>query len=79
MHIGEYIKEKRKLFKLTQVELAERTGVGLRFIRELEAGKQTVQMNKVNQVLYLFGEELIPGKRPPKAHSEADFEPPFQK
>lgn len=63
MHIGEYIKEKRKLFKLTQVELAERTGVGLRFVRELEAGKQTVQMDKVNQVLYLFGEELVPGKR----------------
>lgn len=63
MHIGEYIKEKRKLFKLTQVELAERTGVGLRFVRELEAGKQTVQLDKVNQVLYLFGEELVPGKR----------------
>ena len=63
MHIGEYIKETRKLFKLTQVELAERTGVGLRFVRELEAGKQTVQMDKVNQVLYLFGEELVPGKR----------------
>ena len=63
MYIGEYIKEKRKLFKLTQVELAERTGVGLRFVRELEAGKQTVQMDKVNQVLYLFGEELVPGKR----------------
>ena len=75
MHIGEYIKEKRKLFKLTQVELAERTGVGLRFVRELEAGKQTVQMDKVNQVLYLFGEELVPGKRPHETHSEADSEP----
>lgn len=63
MSIGKYIREKRKLFKLTQVELAERTGVGLRFVRELETGKQTVQMDKVNQVLYLFGEELVPGKR----------------
>ncbi len=51
MELGKYIKEKRKLFKLTQVELAERSGVGLRFVRELERGKATVQLNKVNQVL----------------------------
>lgn len=50
------------MFNLTQVELAERTGVGIRFIRELERDKVTVQMDKVNQVLYLFGEELRPAK-----------------
>ena len=60
--IGEYIKQKRKLFKLTQIELADRTGVGIRFIRELEKGKPTVQLNKVNQVLELFGETLYPKK-----------------
>lgn len=60
--IGEYIKNKRKLFKLTQVELAERSGVGIRFVRELEQGKATVQLNKVNQVLQLFGETLYPTK-----------------
>lgn len=60
--IGEYIKQKRKLFKLTQIELADRTGVGIRFIRELENGKPTVQLNKVNQVLELFGETLYPKK-----------------
>lgn len=60
--IGEYIKNKRKLFKLTQVELAERSGVGIRFVRELEHGKATVQLNKVNQVLQLFGETLYPTK-----------------
>jgi hypothetical protein len=38
--------------------LAERAGVGLRFVRELEQGKQTVQLDKVNQVLALFGGEL---------------------
>jgi hypothetical protein len=38
--------------------LAERAGVGLRFVRELEQGKQTVQLDKVNQVLSLFGSEL---------------------
>lgn len=56
--IAKFIKEKRKQLKLTQPELAERAGVGLRFIRELEQGKQTVQLDKVNQVLALFGSEL---------------------
>jgi y4mF family transcriptional regulator len=56
--IAVYIKEKRKQLKLTQPELAERAGVGLRFVRELERGKQTVQLDKVNQVLALFGSEL---------------------
>lgn len=62
MEIGEYIRTKRKLFHLTQIELSERTGVGIRFIREQERGKTTVRMDKVNQVLYLFGEELQPAK-----------------
>ncbi len=56
--IGIFIKEKRKQLKLTQPEMAERAGVGLRFVRELEQGKQTVQLDKVNQVLSLFGSEL---------------------
>ena len=62
MTIGEYIKDKRKQFKLTQIELAERSGVGVRFVRELERGKTTVQLDKVNQVLELFGETLYPKK-----------------
>ena len=62
MNIGEYIQAKRKLHGLTQVELAERSGVGVRFARELERGKPTVQLDKVNQVLALFGEELSPTK-----------------
>ncbi|MCL9980583.1 MAG: helix-turn-helix transcriptional regulator [Bacteroidia bacterium] len=57
-NIAMFIKERRKQLKLTQPELAERAGVGLRFVRELEQGKQTVQINKVNQVLALFGSEL---------------------
>lgn len=57
-NIGIFVKEKRKQLKLTQPELAERAGVGLRFVRELEQGKQTVQLDKVNQVLSLFGSEL---------------------
>ena len=53
-----YLKEKRKQLSLTQPELAEKAGVGLRFIREIEQGKTTLRMDKVNQVLKLFGSEL---------------------
>ena len=56
--ISDFIKEKRKQLKLTQPDLAERAGVGLRFVRELEQGKLTVRLDKVNQVLALFGSKL---------------------
>ncbi len=62
MNLGEYIREKRTLHNLTQQELAERSGVGVRFVRELEHGKATVQLDKINKVLTLFGEELAPKK-----------------
>ena len=62
MDLGEYIREKRKQYNLTQIELAERSGVGVRFIRELERCKTTVQLDKINQVLALFGEILEPTK-----------------
>lgn len=62
MDLGEYIRSKRKQHNLTQIELSERSGVGVRFIRELEKGKKTVQLDKVNQVLSLFGEELKPSR-----------------
>lgn len=62
MLLGEYIRKKRDLHNLTQLELAERSGVGVRFVRDLERGKPTVQLDKVNQVLSLFGEELMPAK-----------------
>lgn len=58
MSISEFIKSKRKTLGITQQELSLRAGVGLRFIRELEQGKKTLQMDKVNQVLILFGKEL---------------------
>lgn len=57
-----FIKAKRKQLSLTQPELAEKAGVGLRFIRDLEQGKATLRMDKVNQVLKLFGNELGPVK-----------------
>lgn len=60
MAISDFVKEKRNAVGLTQPELAEKAGVGLRFIRELEQGKETVRLDKVNQVLRLFGYEAGP-------------------
>ncbi len=56
--IAKYIKAMRKEYGLTQVDLSEKSGVGLRFVRELEQGKETVRLDKVNQVLNLFGAEV---------------------
>ncbi|HXK72868.1 MAG TPA: helix-turn-helix transcriptional regulator [Clostridia bacterium] len=61
--IGKYIKQKRKEAGLTQEEFAIRSGLGLRFVRELEQGKETVRMDKINQALSMFGMETVPGKR----------------
>lgn len=58
--LATYIKAKRKEFGLTQEELSLKSGVGLRFVREMEQGKETLRMDKVNQVLSLFGSELAP-------------------
>ncbi|MDQ2178799.1 type II toxin-antitoxin system Y4mF family antitoxin [Marinifilum sp. D714] len=60
MEVSQFLKEKRKLLKLTQQDVADKAGVGIRFIRELEQGKETLQMDKVNQVLQLFGFKLGP-------------------
>ena len=62
MTLSEFVKHKRNSAKLTQPELAEKAGVGLRFLRDLEQGKPTLHMDKVNQVLQLFGHELGPVK-----------------
>lgn len=56
--LSEYIKQMRKAHNLTQVGLSEKSGVGLRFVRELEQGKQTLRLDKVNQVLNIFGAEV---------------------
>ena len=55
-----FVKERRKKLKISQTDLSEKAGVGLRFVRELEQGKRTLRLDKVNQVLSLFGHELSP-------------------
>lgn len=55
MNIGNQTKALRKKAGLTQVEFAQRAGVGLRFLRELEQGKKTVRLDKLNQVLEFLG------------------------
>ena len=62
---AKFIKENRKLAGLTQEEFALRSGLGLRFVRELEQGKETVRMDKVNQALAMFNKQAVPG---PKEH-----------
>lgn len=52
---GAFIKEQRKLNHITQVEFAMKSGLGLRFVRELEQGKQTLRLDKINQALAMFG------------------------
>ena len=74
MLLNEFVIEKRNAAKLTQPELAEKAGVGLRFIRELEQGKETLRLDKVNQVLQLFGYKVgaikaIPGNEQPTTKS----------
>lgn len=61
-YIISFIKENRLKNRLTQETLAQKAGVGLRFIRDLEQGKPTVQLDKILQVLSLFGATLIPGR-----------------
>ena len=58
--LSDFVKAQRKSLKLTQVELSANAGVGLRFIRELEQGKKTLRMDKVNEVLSLFNHVLGP-------------------
>ena len=61
--IVSFVKTRRKQLGLTQKEMAEKAGVGLRFVRDLEQGKESLRMDKVNQVLALFGHVLVPVER----------------
>lgn len=56
--ISVIVKSLRKEYNITQEDLALKSGVGLRFLRELEQGKSTVRLDKVNQVLNMFNKEV---------------------
>ena len=60
--IREFVKQNRKALGLTQEEFAMRAGLGLRFVRELEQGKKTLRVDKVNQALEMFGAKLSVGR-----------------
>lgn len=60
--IAAFVRENRKAAGLTQEEFAIRSGLGLRFVHDLEQGKETVRLDKVNQALAMFGMEAIPGR-----------------
>jgi y4mF family transcriptional regulator len=62
--LSAFVRQHRKRLGYTQVAFADRAGVGLRFLRELERGKPTLRMDKVNEVLAFFGHELGPVPRP---------------
>lgn len=59
-NVGEIIKLERKRIGLSQRQFASESGLGYRFVKELEQGKQTVRMDKVNQALEYLGIELMP-------------------
>lgn len=63
--LSQYVKAARKQYGLTQEDLSFKSGVGLRFVRDLEQGKKSLRMDKVNTVLSLFGAELgvVPQQR----------------
>ena len=64
--IAQFVKKNRKAAGLTQEEFAMRSGLGLRFVRELEQGKETLRMDKVNEALAMFDMEVGPGRKEDK-------------
>lgn len=57
-NLRDFVKAKRKELGLTQEDMALNAGVGLNFVRDLEQGKKTLRLDKVNDVLALFGKEV---------------------
>ena len=62
MDFSTFLKQKRKEVGLTQEEFAVRAGLGLNFVRDLEQGKRTLRLDKVNQALSMFGYQAGPVK-----------------
>lgn len=58
--LKDFVKKRRKALKMTQETLANKSGIGLHFIRDMEQGKQSLNLQKVNQVLFMFGAKMTP-------------------
>ncbi len=58
--LANFVRSKRKSLGYTQLEFSQRTGVGLRFLKELEQGKQSLRLDKVELILNYFGYTLGP-------------------
>ena len=58
MEIAAFVKEARKKFGLTQIDLADKAGVGRRLVRALGQGKQTLGLARIKQVLRLSGRQV---------------------
>ncbi len=57
------VKMLRKQYGLTQEELSLKSGVGLRFVRDLEQGKETLRLDKVNRLLDFFNYEMVAAQK----------------
>jgi len=58
--LADFVKERRKEVNLTQEEFSDRAGVALTVVRKIEQGKTNLNLEKVNQVLKMFGHKLMP-------------------
>ena len=69
MILGRFIPRYEYFIKQKEKSMASRNRIlqsilpGLRFVCELEQGKETVRMDKVNQALAMFGMEAVPGRK----------------
>lgn len=73
--LAEFVKQKRKEVELTQEDFAARAGVALTVIRKIEQGKGNLNLEKVNQVLKMFGHELAPADSKELPTYDKDFRP----
>ena len=58
--LADFVKERRKEVNLTQEEFSDRAGIALTVVRKIEQGKTNLNLEKVNQVLKMFGHKLMP-------------------
>ena len=57
---GHFVQLNRLKANITQIELAKKAGVGLRFIRDVEQGKKSLRTDTLNKILKLFGAQVGP-------------------